>query len=717
MAEIYNAKKGTHRIRTRLAEAHGVEWELLQTFLGFAFTVQQEKLKGRLVVPLPSDSLAEGLHPALERIASCARNLTEATGAAIALGGPDAMVCVARSGNSAPPLGARFDASSGLSGECIRTGESAICVNAAADPRVNYQACRALNIASMLYFPLRSPQGKMIGMLGVFSSRPLQFSRRDISCLRFTEGLVQEAIGRSIAGPDPATLAVLLRQADFASDGPEKLEEPAANIAPEPQANVSLTPSKSEPAPSIEPPKPLLNVPQFAPTPRIALPPLERVTPVPRLEPQPIFVGRIEDEAVQDVADISLDPLLDEEIEHRSRIPAVLALLAALIIAVAAWHYNFLGTSGPEGPQQRTAKTEPTPAPPPVLAPAPSEATSNSGPPERALTSAVSLRSGDATASVTVLLPKAIRFEGYQLTNPDRIYFDLHDIKLTDAKGNVFKNDEGLISRVRLSNYGAGITRVVFDLRQPATFEARLAEKPERLLIEMRKTTPASKARDGDSGVPTKVTIVIDPGHGGKDLGTVSSSGLQEKDLTLDVALRLGALLKQKLGANVIFTRDKDDFVTLDDRASIANQAHADFMISIHGNSSSLQSVRGIETYYFSEPSQAIAAQDQAETARAFAADVHRALINGLGDPHQPMRDRGVKEASFVVLREAQMPAALAEISFISNQKDEPRLESAEYRQQIARALFRGIANHVARSETRTTSLTTLRMQRLPGTP
>ncbi|HVZ17045.1 MAG TPA: GAF domain-containing protein, partial [Terriglobales bacterium] len=231
MAEKPNPRN-LHRIRTRHAAVRGIEWELLQVVLGLAYTVQEQTSK-TTTKPAQSDSLAEGLHPALQRIAACAQNLTEATGAAIALGGPNAMVCVARSGQSAPPIGARFDASSGLSGECIRTGEYAICVNAAADPRVNYQACRTLNVASMLYFPLHSAQGKIIGILGVFASRPLHFSQRDITSLRFTEGLVQEAIGRSANDPDPATLRVLLRRADFdINDEPAeviqapKLEQP-----------------------------------------------------------------------------------------------------------------------------------------------------------------------------------------------------------------------------------------------------------------------------------------------------------------------------------------------------------------------------------------------------------------------------------------------------------------------------------------------------------
>ena len=718
MAENYNTTRNLHRIRTRNSATVAVDLELFQTLLGFAFTVQQERQRPKPPKPATAESLAAGLHPALQRIAACAQNITEAAGAAIALGTPESMVCVARSGASAPPIGARFDATSGLSGECIRTGESAICVNAAADPRVNYQACRALDIASMIYFPLRSVPGKIIGMLGVFSPQPLHFSQRDVTCLRFTEGLVQEAMTRTASDPDPATLAVLLRQGGY--------EDPATP-APTPDPAVARA-GRIPPVPaakSISPPvtlKKQMVLPE--PPPRVGV-------PAPKTEPTapPTMVARVVDESVSDLEPkiephIRIEPLFPEP-EPGSRVPfAVGALfLLAVIFAVSTYFKLFDSAARPAQPAKPAEKIQPAPAPPQPEQPvsqAPETAATATG--EHVLTSEVSLRSEDALATVTIALPHAIRFEGYQLTNPDRIYFDLHDIKLTNAKGDVFKSDEGLISRVRLAEYGAGITRVVFDLRRPASFEARLAHNPERLIIELHRTT-ASKSGLG-SIIPTKVTIVVDPGHGGRDLGTVSN-GLQEKDLTLDVAQRLGSLLRDRLGANVIFTRDRDEYISLDRRAEIANNAQADFMISIHANSSSLSSVRGVETYYFKVPAQALTtaqtnnpvSREDSEQARAFAADVHTALLHGLNDRTERMRDRGVKSASFVVLREAQMPAVLAEISFLTNTKDAPRLESPGYRERIARALYRGIANHVKRNEHRPAAIADAGMHKPLVTP
>jgi N-acetylmuramoyl-L-alanine amidase len=197
-----------------------------------------------------------------------------------------------------------------------------------------------------------------------------------------------------------------------------------------------------------------------------------------------------------------------------------------------------------------------------------------------------------------------------------------------------------------------------------------------------------------------KTVVVIDPGHGGRDVGTTSSTGLLEKNLTLDIAQRLGDLLKERLGCEIVLTRTEDKFVPLETRAAVANSAHADFLISIHGNSSSYDDVRGIETYYYRPNIEVDDAEvDPGEAAKSFANDVQSALLTGLKDGKKMLRDRGVKSASFVVLREVQMPAALSEISFMSSSRDAEQLDSPEYRDRVAEALYKGIANHLSRTK------------------
>jgi N-acetylmuramoyl-L-alanine amidase len=235
----------------------------------------------------------------------------------------------------------------------------------------------------------------------------------------------------------------------------------------------------------------------------------------------------------------------------------------------------------------------------------------------------------------------------------------------------------------------------------------------------------AQPTADGDTSLIRALglkigRIVVDAGHGGHDTGTIGPDGLLEKDLTLDVALRLGKLLESRLGAEVVYTRDDDTFVPLEERTAIANQQQADLFISVHANSSNDPAARGVETYYLNFTSSpdalAVAARENAvsdksvhelqdlvkkialkekiEESREFAADVQQQLHVGLAAKAPAIRDRGVKKAPFIVLIGANMPSILAEISFLSNPTDEKRLKTPAYRQKIAESLYRGVARY-----------------------
>ena len=217
--------------------------------------------------------------------------------------------------------------------------------------------------------------------------------------------------------------------------------------------------------------------------------------------------------------------------------------------------------------------------------------------------------------------------------------------------------------------------------------------------------------------------IVIDPGHGGFDTGAKGPHGLLEKDLCLDVALRLGRLIEENVpGDEVVYTRKDDRYVPLEERTAIANQQAADLFISIHANASADPSARGIEVYYLnftSDPgSLAVAARENAssqesvhqlqnlikkialsekiEESSEFAQQVDYALNSAatVSGNHQP--DRGLKKAPFVVLIGADMPSILAEISFLTNPRDEKLLRQARYRQKIAEGVYRGVARYIA---------------------
>jgi N-acetylmuramoyl-L-alanine amidase len=233
--------------------------------------------------------------------------------------------------------------------------------------------------------------------------------------------------------------------------------------------------------------------------------------------------------------------------------------------------------------------------------------------------------------------------------------------------------------------------------------------------------------RDGQSTLTRALglkigRIVIDAGHGGHDTGTIGPTGLMEKDLCLDVALRLGKIIQQKLpGADIVFTRSDDTFIPLEDRTRIANEAKADLFLSIHANSSPDHEARGIETYYLnmkgSPEAMAVAARENAvsqegihdleevvkkiartekiDESRELAQDVQDSLSKRIQKTVKPVKNRGVRKAPFVVLIGADMPSILTEISFLSNPSDEQLLKKPEYRQRVAEGLYQGVSDYL----------------------
>jgi len=216
--------------------------------------------------------------------------------------------------------------------------------------------------------------------------------------------------------------------------------------------------------------------------------------------------------------------------------------------------------------------------------------------------------------------------------------------------------------------------------------------------------------------------IVIDAGHGGHDTGTIGPTGLMEKDLCLDVALRLGKIIQQRLpSAGVVFTREDDTFIPLERRTEIANEAKADLFISVHANSSQDRQARGIETYYlnFTGSSDAmevasrenalsangvhdlqdivtkIARSEKIEESRDLATMIQDSLSKRMENLNRGERNRGVRKAPFVVLIGADMPSVLAEISFLSNPSDEKWLKNPDNRQRVADGLYRGIESYL----------------------
>ncbi|HEV3333212.1 MAG TPA: N-acetylmuramoyl-L-alanine amidase [Bryobacteraceae bacterium] len=258
--------------------------------------------------------------------------------------------------------------------------------------------------------------------------------------------------------------------------------------------------------------------------------------------------------------------------------------------------------------------------------------------------------------------------------------------------------------------------------------------EPSRVPETLAPTVPAH-AEKASSARPTTSTgqnsliralglkinrVVIDPGHGGQDQGTAGPKGLLEKELVLDVAKRLGKLIEDRMGAEVIYTRSDDTFIPLEGRTALANEKKADLFLSIHANSSPATHVAGIETYYLnftdskdaldvaarenavSEKSvfelrdliQKITLHDKAEESREFAGRIQGSLFALSARNFPGEKNRGVRKAPFVVLIGANMPSVLAEIGFLSNPKEESLLKKPDYRDKLAEALYRGLSRY-----------------------
>jgi N-acetylmuramoyl-L-alanine amidase len=213
--------------------------------------------------------------------------------------------------------------------------------------------------------------------------------------------------------------------------------------------------------------------------------------------------------------------------------------------------------------------------------------------------------------------------------------------------------------------------------------------------------------------------IVIDPGHGGRQTGAISESGVSEKDITLDIALRLRRLM-EKSPFEVIMTREKDEGLRLEKRVALANSQNADLFISIHVNWTEFREIRPLETYYvgatddpailklasienrdsgysladYRQLLEKIYFDTRRDESHALARTINAELYRALSQINPDLENRGVKTAPFAVLMGTQMPAVLAEVSCLSNEDDVKLLTNGDYRERIAEALLQGIRSY-----------------------
>lgn len=268
------------------------------------------------------------------------------------------------------------------------------------------------------------------------------------------------------------------------------------------------------------------------------------------------------------------------------------------------------------------------------------------------------------------------------------------------------------------------LPRVTNNLPRAGKAPVTLSNPVVKDAVDGRVAKPANTNMGGDRSLTRALglklnRVVIDAGHGGHDDGAKGPGGLKEKDLVLDLALRVGKLVEERLGAEVIYTRTDDTFIPLERRPEIANEHRADLFLSIHANSSPIKSVAGVETYYLSSTAtraamdvaarenaaaklsigdleelvQKITLSEKVKESIEFASRVQLAMAGGTG-VNGKSRNRGVRKAPFIVLIGAKMPAILAEVGFISNPDDEQAMTKSAYRDKLAEALCKGIEQY-----------------------
>ena len=315
-----------------------------------------------------------------------------------------------------------------------------------------------------------------------------------------------------------------------------------------------------------------------------------------------------------------------------------------------------------------------------------------------------------------------LSFQTMELKGPERLVIDLKDAATAVASPRSFTVGDSIVQRVRVARYNADTVRLVMDLVQPVQSKIfllnPLEDKPYRLVIDLNRSDLAEKeqkARVREQSRERRI-IVIDPGHGGDDVGAVSRRGTYEKDIVLALGKKMRDGINRKPGFKAFLTRDGDYFIPLEKRIAIARDYGADFFISLHTDANLNKSVRGASVYCLSlkgasdEAARLLAERENASdifggVSYADDKDLNSILVdlvqtqtmndslhfgglvlNALAGLNQ-VKFKYPKQARFVVLRAADIPSVLIETGFITNPEDERLLKSASFQQKLARSL------------------------------
>jgi N-acetylmuramoyl-L-alanine amidase len=330
-----------------------------------------------------------------------------------------------------------------------------------------------------------------------------------------------------------------------------------------------------------------------------------------------------------------------------------------------------------------------------------------------------------------------VKYTTTRLGKPKRVVIQLAHTKLGNTTRAKLK-EKGFPNTVTLTESKNGKVLISLDMETHKKYKLLTLKRPNRLVVDLY---PAAKQHAQPKVIPSKQTksspvkakrpppqkpgkglvIILDPGHGGKDPGATGKKGTKEKHIVLNIARRLKTLIKERLGAKVLMTREKDTFIALEDRAEFANNKKADLFVSIHVNSHPQRRVKGLEVYHFGEASDPraleVAARENGTPLEDNAPDWRFILADKLNDkkiedsqelawktrkaivPHlrkrYKVKDHGVKTAPFYVLRMTTMPGILAEVAFVSNPTEEKLLTQKAYQQRVAEGLLKGIQEYI----------------------
>jgi N-acetylmuramoyl-L-alanine amidase len=321
-------------------------------------------------------------------------------------------------------------------------------------------------------------------------------------------------------------------------------------------------------------------------------------------------------------------------------------------------------------------------------------------------------------------LTEPVEFSLNRLSDPERIYFDLNNTTISKDISHDQPIGDGTLKMVRASQFNSTTVRVVFDLENVSDYDHFVLNNPPRIVIDLYGK--GMQSQQPEDAVP-KRKIIIDPGHGGHDPGAVGPHNLYEKDVVLDIALKLKKILTEDPMNEVYLTRSTDVFLPLEERTAIANKKQADLFVSIHANASLRRSAKGIETYLLNwtddEEAMKVAARENAISLKTMKAMqrqfdivkvikddlmrqnkrdesvklahyIQRSMVSGLEDVYKDITDLGVKQALFYVLFGARMPSVLVEVSFISNPAEEKLLSQDSYRTEVAESICEGIKTY-----------------------